>query len=281
MSNLFDFILNIYTIVFVFIWYSYLMVNKIQSSLWTKLSEKYKNTVAGIAFSVLSMMGLQDTVAQTTTFQDNLKKPNIELAKKDSVIDYMYKKISSYYPDEKSYIDSLFTKFESQTRLDTSLFFLDKIYKDIKLKNMDSKKKSQIIICCFEWFLLWWEFYDRHESEIDDATFDYIMKFDKQYTEFLKRYFARVETRMEELLAKIKQLDDKDKQLDDKDKQLDENINKNFMEIETTISWFTVADIKKSESIKKLVIDTYNLSLEVKYTLSQYTLDLYKAAIQK
>ena len=257
------------------------MVNKIQSSLWTKLSEKYKNTVAGIAFSVLSMMGLQDTVAQTTTFQDNLKKPNIELAKKDSVIDYMYKKISSYYPDEKSYIDSLFTKFESQTRLDTSLFFLDKIYKDIKLKNMDSKKKSQIIICCFEWFLLWWEFYDRHESEIDDATFDYIMKFDKQYTEFLKRYFARVETRMEELLAKIKQLDDKDKQLDDKDKQLDENINKNFMEIETTISWFTVADIKKSESIKKLVIDTYNLSLEVKYTLSQYTLDLYKAAIQK
>jgi len=47
------------------------------------------------------MMGLQNAAAQTTTFQDNLKKPNIELAKKDSVIDYMYKKIPSYYPSEK------------------------------------------------------------------------------------------------------------------------------------------------------------------------------------
>ena len=247
------------------------MINKIHSTLWNKVSGKYKNTVAGIIFSVLSMMWLQDAVAQTTTFQDNLKKPNIELAKKDPVIDYMYKNIHIYYPNEKWYIDELFYQFESQTRLDTALVFIHDIYKEVEWQWFDDKRKLQVVICCLEWALLWWEFYDRHEDEIDDLTFDYIMKFDKIYMEFLKRYFDRVQNRMEELLLRIKELDEQSK-------QLDESISQNFIDIENMMSWFTPADIQKSDHLKKLVIDTYNLTIRAKYTPSEHLLKLYAAA---
>ena len=268
------------------------MVNKIQSTLPNKIFGRSKNTVAGIIFSVLSVMWLQDAVAQTSTFQDDLKKPNIEIAKKDPVIDYMYKNVSSYYPDEKWYIDQLFYQFESQTRLDTALVFLDQIYKEVEKQWLDNKKKLQVVICCFESTLLWWQFYDRHENEIDDSTFDYIMKFDKRYTEFLKRYFDRVQNRMEELLLRIKeldeqskqldeqskQLDEQSKQLDEQSKQLDESISQNFIDIENMMSWFTSADIQKSDHLKKLVIDTYNLTIKAKYTPSKHLLELYSAA---
>jgi hypothetical protein len=82
-------------------------------------------------------------------------------------------------------------------------------------------------------------------------------------------------------LARIEQLEDKSKQLEDKSKQLDEDIYKNFLELETTLSLFTVSDVQKNESIRQMIMDTYNLSLEAKYSLSQYTLDLYRVATQK
>ena len=66
-----------------------------------------------------------------------------------------------------------------------------------------------------------------------------------------------------------------------KNKQLDEKAMSNRVQLESIISWFTIADVKKDESIKKMIIDTYNLAIEMQYTPSKHMIELYHAAAQK
>ena len=279
----------------------FIMINMLISDSHKK-SHWVRNLVAGIAFSVLWVVGAQDVFAQTIFPQDNLKKPNIELAKKNSAIDYVYKNVDMYYPGEKSYIDSLFAKFESQTRLDTALYFLGQMYKDMEWAGINPKQITWSIIYWLEASLLEWKFSNAYDSQIEDKSFYYVWRFDTQYKWFLKRYFDRIQKRIPELLLKIKQLDEKDKQLDndikqldekdkqldndikqldEKDKQLDEKAMSNRVQLESIISWFTIADVKKDESIKKMIIDTYNLAIEMQYTPSKHMIELYHAAAQK
>ena len=283
----------------VFTFDSILMVDKMESH--HNHSNNYrelKNILAWVIFTIVWIMWVQDVLAQTPPAKDNLHKPDIALAKKEKIFEYVNQNITDCYPDMKIYFDTLFNKFESQTRLDTAIFFLNKMYSAMDGHIQDPKQKVGAIICGLEGCLLKWEFYKKHGNEISDETLSYVDDCDAQYSRFLKRYFSRIDLRKTELLNRMKQLDDKDKQLDielkklnernnqlneelkklnEENNQLDAKSQKDRIEIEKIMSWIPASDVAKSSSTKQLVIDTYNLAKRDNHVPSYHMLELYNA----
>lgn len=178
----------------------------------------------------------------------------------NDALSFALNSVSTYYPDMKDHLNGMINSFRDEEHKDATITLLNKMVENIS----NPEQKVGAIIYALEMTVFnKWLFAGKYDSKITDETFKYIAIFDKEYTKRFKIYYAWLE-------ASIQQMS---KETEQKKKNLKEWLQ----EIESIMDKFTPNDVFKSESIKKLVLQTEDLFISSEYVFSNHTRNLFNA----
>ncbi len=182
-------------------------------------------------------------------------------------LSYASDNVSKYYPDMANHLTTMLNSFRDKEHKDATTNLLNNMIANIS----SPEQKVGAIIGALEYSVFYKStFWDKYWNKITEQTFKYIEIFDTEYKVRFKAYYARVE-------ASIEQMKKETEQMKKETEQMKKDLKKWLQEIESIMDKFTPNDIQKSESIKKLVVQTKNLFINAEYTFSSHTRTLFNA----
>ena len=210
------------------------------------------------------------TVQETESTNDKtyvaMWTPNVMDGDSDA-LSYASDHVGTEYPDMVNHLTTMLNSFRDQEHKDATTNLLNKMVANIS----DPTQKVGAIIGALEYSVFYKStFWDKYWDKITEQTLKYIEIFDTEYKARFKAYYTRVE-------ASIEQMKKETEQMKKETEQMKKNLKIWLQEIEAIMDKFAPNDIQRSESIKKLVVQTKNLFINAKYVFSSHTRTLFDA----